>query len=46
MAAEVHDALAQTLAFVKMRLPLLQDAMRGARRRACAASTAATCAAR
>jgi two-component system nitrate/nitrite sensor histidine kinase NarX len=27
MAAEVHDSLAQSLAFVKMRLPLLQDAM-------------------
>lgn len=28
MAAEVHDSLAQSLAFVKMRMPLLQDAMR------------------
>lgn len=28
MAAEVHDSLAQSLAFVKMRLPLLHDAMR------------------
>jgi two-component system, NarL family, nitrate/nitrite sensor histidine kinase NarX len=27
MAAEVHDSLAQSLAFVKMRLPLLQDAI-------------------
>lgn len=27
MAAEVHDSLAQSLAFVKMRMPLLQDAM-------------------
>lgn len=27
MAAEVHDSLAQSLAFVKMRLPLLQDAV-------------------
>jgi two-component system, NarL family, nitrate/nitrite sensor histidine kinase NarX len=27
MAAEVHDSLAQSLAFVKMRLPLLHDAM-------------------
>jgi len=27
MAAEVHDSLAQSLAFVKMRLPLLRDAM-------------------
>ena len=27
MAAEVHDAVAQSLAFVKMRLPLLHDAM-------------------
>ncbi|MFO1218330.1 MAG: GAF domain-containing protein [Burkholderiaceae bacterium] len=27
MAAEVHDAVAQTLAFVKMRLPLLQQAI-------------------
>ncbi len=29
MAAEVHDSLAQSLAFVKMRMPLLQDALRG-----------------
>jgi two-component system, NarL family, nitrate/nitrite sensor histidine kinase NarX len=28
MAADVHDSLAQSLAFVKMRLPLLHDAMR------------------
>jgi two-component system nitrate/nitrite sensor histidine kinase NarX len=28
MAADVHDALAQSLAFVKMRMPLLDDAMR------------------
>ena len=27
MAAEVHDSIAQSLAFVKMRLPLLHDAM-------------------
>jgi two-component system nitrate/nitrite sensor histidine kinase NarX len=27
MAAEVHDSLAQSLAFVKMRLPLLSDAV-------------------
>jgi len=27
MAAEVHDSLAQSLAFVKMRLPLLEDAL-------------------
>jgi two-component system nitrate/nitrite sensor histidine kinase NarX len=27
MAADVHDALGQTLAFVKMRLPLLRDAL-------------------
>ena len=27
MAAEVHDSVAQTLAFVKMRMPLLQDAI-------------------
>jgi len=27
MAAEVHDSLAQSLAFVKMRLPLLKDAL-------------------
>ena len=29
MAAEVHDSLAQSLAFVKMRMPLLEDALRG-----------------
>ena len=29
MAAEVHDSIAQTLAFVKMRLPLLQEAIAG-----------------
>ena len=29
MAAEVHDTLAQSLAYVKMRLPLLEDALRG-----------------
>jgi two-component system nitrate/nitrite sensor histidine kinase NarX len=28
MAAEVHDAIAQNLTFVKMRLPLLRDAIR------------------
>jgi two-component system nitrate/nitrite sensor histidine kinase NarX len=28
MAAEVHDSLAQSLAFAKMRMPLLHDAMR------------------
>lgn len=28
MAAEVHDSLGQSLAYVKMRLPLLQDAVR------------------
>lgn len=28
MAAEVHDSVAQTLAFVKMRMPLLQAAIR------------------
>ena len=28
-AAEVHDSVAQTLSFVKMRMPLLQDAIRG-----------------
>ena len=28
LAAEVHDSVAQSLAFVKMRLPLLHDAMR------------------
>jgi two-component system nitrate/nitrite sensor histidine kinase NarX len=27
MAAEVHDSIAQTLSFVKMRLPLLQEAI-------------------
>jgi two-component system nitrate/nitrite sensor histidine kinase NarX len=27
MAAEIHDSIAQTLAFVKMRLPLLEDAV-------------------
>ena len=27
LAGEVHDAVAQTLAYMKMRLPLLQDAM-------------------
>lgn len=27
MAAELHDSLAQSLAFVKMRMPLLHDAM-------------------
>jgi len=27
MAAEVHDSIAQTLTFAKMRLPLLQDAL-------------------
>lgn len=32
MAAEVHDALAQSLAFVKMRLPLLEDAVRASDR--------------
>lgn len=29
MAADVHDSLAQSLAFMKMRMPLLHDAMRG-----------------
>jgi two-component system, NarL family, nitrate/nitrite sensor histidine kinase NarX len=29
MAGEVHDALAQSLGFVKMRLPLLRDAIEG-----------------
>ena len=29
MAAEIHDSIAQTLTFVKMRLPLLQDAVVG-----------------
>jgi hypothetical protein len=33
MAAEVHDSVAQSLAFVKMRLPLLQDAMQAHDRR-------------
>lgn len=28
LASEVHDSIAQSLAFVNMRLPLLQDAMR------------------
>jgi two-component system nitrate/nitrite sensor histidine kinase NarX len=28
LAADVHDGIAQSLTFVKMRLPLLQDAMR------------------
>ena len=28
LAAEVHDSVAQSLAFVRMRLPLLHDAMR------------------
>ena len=28
MAAEVHDSLGQSLAYVKMRMPLLHDAMR------------------
>ena len=28
MAAEVHDSLAQAIAFVKMRMPLLEDALR------------------
>ncbi len=27
MAAEVHDSLAQSIAYVKMRMPLLQDAL-------------------
>jgi len=27
MAADIHDSIAQTLTFVKMRLPLLEDAM-------------------
>ncbi|MCC6211295.1 MAG: GAF domain-containing protein [Burkholderiales bacterium] len=30
MAAEVHDSLAQTLAYMKMRIALLIDALRGA----------------
>ena len=29
LAAEVHDSVAQTLSFVKMRMPLLQDAIAG-----------------
>lgn len=29
LAAEVHDSLAQSIAFVKMRMPLLKDALRG-----------------
>jgi two-component system nitrate/nitrite sensor histidine kinase NarX len=29
MAADLHDSIGQSLAFVKMRLPLLQDAIRG-----------------
>ena len=29
MAADVHDSIGQSLAFVKMRLPLLHDAIRG-----------------
>ncbi len=28
MAAEVHDSLAQSIAYIKMRMPLLQDALR------------------
>jgi len=28
-AAEVHDSIAQSLAFIRMRLPLLHDALRG-----------------
>jgi two-component system nitrate/nitrite sensor histidine kinase NarX len=28
MAAEVHDSIGQSLTFIKMRLPLLEDAMR------------------
>ena len=28
MAAEVHDSIAQTLAFVRMRLPLMEEAVR------------------
>ena len=27
LAAEVHDSVAQTLAFIKMRMPLLQEAI-------------------
>lgn len=30
MAADIHDSLAQTLAFARMRLPLLEDAVRAA----------------
>ena len=30
MASEVHDSLAQTLAYMKMRIALLMDALRGA----------------
>lgn len=29
IAAEVHDSIGQSLAYVKMRLPLLEDAIRG-----------------
>lgn len=29
LAAEVHDSLAQSIAFVKMRMPLLRDALQG-----------------
>lgn len=29
IAADVHDSIGQSLAYVKMRLPLLQDAIRG-----------------
>lgn len=29
MAAEVHDSVAQTLAFIKLRMPLLQEAIAG-----------------
>ncbi len=29
MAAEVHDSLGQSLAFIKMRMPLLEDALNG-----------------
>ena len=40
MAAEVHDSVAQSITFVKMRLPLLEDALkagdRGAALRYCA----------
>jgi two-component system nitrate/nitrite sensor histidine kinase NarX len=34
MAAEVHDALAQDLTFVKMRLPLLRDAVEAGNKKA------------